>query len=269
MNKSETIKELSSALSKFQGEVTDVTKTKEVKINGRVMFKHAELSGVLDIARPLLNKYELSVVQLPGAADNKITIETCLLHSSGEWISSTIEMSIDTGSQRMSGPQEVGKYITYGRRYALAAMLGIAQADDEESMVQIKEKNTTSYEKATKDQLKYLRELLASDAPRLESVLKWAGVSCLENLPATAATKAINHLIAEKTTQEANKNTSLVSEEQIKHLEKLLNPERLFELMDQYSLTNIKEMKVADYYKEYDRLRMELSTEEQQKQQLN
>ena len=42
MNKSETIKELSSALSKFQGEVTDVTKTKEVKINGRVMFKHAE-----------------------------------------------------------------------------------------------------------------------------------------------------------------------------------------------------------------------------------
>ena len=76
-------------------------------------------------------------------------------------------------------------------------------------------------------------------------------------------------MIAEKTTQEANKNTSLVSEEQIKHLEKLLNPERLFELMDQYSLTNIKEMKVADYYKEYDRLRMELSTEEQQKQQLN
>src|ERR1700729_1545464 len=156
MNKSESIKELSLALSQFQGEVEDAPKTKEVKSESGKgpSYKHAELSGILEIACPLLRKNGLSVVQLPGSADDKITLETVLMHSSGEYISSTIVMPIDppeliSGTDKwgnkyenrrkgLSHPQEVGKYITYARRYALAAILGIAQVDDEESMIQTK-----------------------------------------------------------------------------------------------------------------------------------
>jgi hypothetical protein len=152
MNKSESIKSLSGAMNKLQGEVTDAPKTKEVKSAGKgPSYKHADLSGILEIARPLLSKYGLSVLQMPGSAGEKVTLETILMHDSGEWISSTLEMAMDP-PELMSGtdsygnkyenrrkglshPQEVGKYITYARRYALASILGISQVDDEEGMI--------------------------------------------------------------------------------------------------------------------------------------
>jgi Holliday junction resolvase len=182
MNKSESIKELALALSKFQGEVTDVPKTKEVKINGKVMFKHAELSGVLDIARPLLTKHGLSVVQLPGSADSKITVETVLMHSSGDWISSTIEMTLDTNSHRMSSPQEVGKYITYARRYGLAAILGIAQVDEEEAMVQSKDKDEIIQQKPmiTALQVQDLKSLIKGDLELTKSIREKYKIQNLE-----------------------------------------------------------------------------------------
>jgi hypothetical protein len=169
MIKSDSIKELAVALSKFQGEVKDAPKTKEVKSIGKgPSYKHADLAGILEIARPILSKYGLSVIQMPGSADNKVTLETLLIHESGEWVCSTMEITIDP-PELMSGtdsygnkyenrrkgvshPQEVGKYITYIRRYALAAVLGISQIDDEESMINSKDeasfvKNHSLYNK--------------------------------------------------------------------------------------------------------------------------
>ncbi len=131
MNKSENLGALSLALSKLQGEVCDVYKGKT-----GFNYKYAELSSVLDVTRPLCAKYELAVTQLCGTdIAGGVTIETVLLHSSGEWLSSVLTLPVSVG-KGMSQAQAIGSCISYGRRYALAALLGIAQTDNDASLAQ-------------------------------------------------------------------------------------------------------------------------------------
>jgi hypothetical protein len=140
MNKSETIGNLATALSLLQGEIQDVYKDKK-----GYGYMYADLSSVLDVSRPLCLKHGLAVSQVcwnpPSAIGvdvESIGVETILMHNSGEWISSTMYMKIEipigkSGKPSMSAAQAAGSVITYARRYALAAILGIAQTDDDAS----------------------------------------------------------------------------------------------------------------------------------------
>lgn len=125
MNKSETIGALAAALSKLQGEIQNLHKDK-----AGYGYKYTELASVLDVTRPLCAKYELAVTQLCTNLNEAVGVETVLTHSSGEWISSTLYMSVAAG-KGMSLAQAAGSVITYARRYSLAAMLGIAQTDND------------------------------------------------------------------------------------------------------------------------------------------
>ncbi len=125
MNKSDDISQLALALSKLQGEIKDAYKDRK-----GYGYQYADLSSVLDIIRPLSSKYRLSITQLPGAVGEKVSLETILMHESGQWISSTIEMPVQI-SKGMSMAQSTGAVLTYARRYALAAVFGIAQSDND------------------------------------------------------------------------------------------------------------------------------------------
>lgn len=125
MNKSESIGALSLALSKLQGEIQNLHKDKQ-----GYGYKYTELASVLDVARPLCAKYELAVAQLCTNLNEQVGVETVLTHSSGEWISSTLYMSVEAG-KGVSLAQSAGKVITYARRYSLAAILGVAQTDND------------------------------------------------------------------------------------------------------------------------------------------
>ncbi len=89
--------------------------------------KHATISGVLDAAKPVLERHGLAVLQTFGTADpGFVTVTTTLLHSSGE--------VLDGGGLRMpapNDPQKVGGSISYARRYALMTFLGLAAEDDD------------------------------------------------------------------------------------------------------------------------------------------
>jgi hypothetical protein len=125
IQKSDTIGELAKALCKVQSVIESAKKDAE---NPFFKSHYADLSAVWDVARKPLTDNGLSVSQLPGACDgSKIKIHTMLMHSSGEWIASDLEMPYIK-----SDPQAVGSAITYGRRYALAAVIGIvADVDDD------------------------------------------------------------------------------------------------------------------------------------------
>ena len=77
-------------------------------------------------AIPYLSKNGLSVTQgneiIPGA----VCVTTTLLHESGQWLRSKIKLPMEKVNA-----QGVGAATTYGRRYGLAAMVGIAQKDDD------------------------------------------------------------------------------------------------------------------------------------------
>ena len=123
------IDKLAAALSKFQGEVLNAHKDKQ-----GYNYSYADLANVLDTVRPIMAKNGLSVSQMPVAAsDNKIALKTILLHESGQYIESIYELPI-AGGAKMSVAQAAGSTITYMRRYALAAVLGIAQDDDDAAL---------------------------------------------------------------------------------------------------------------------------------------
>jgi hypothetical protein len=127
VNKSENIGELAKALSKFQSEVGDVHKSRQ-----GYGYKYADLCSVLDTVRPLCAKNGLSVSQLCVSPEDpeRVGVETVLMHESGQWISSVFHMPVEE-KKPLSSAQTAGVVITYARRYALAAVLGITQTDDD------------------------------------------------------------------------------------------------------------------------------------------
>ena len=125
MQKSESIKNLAVALSKFQSEVKNPKNTAK---NPFYSSSYAPLQDVLNTVRPLLSKYGLSIIQSPSGDGQSISITTMLLHESGEWIE--FEPLI-LKAEKLT-PQGAGSAITYGRRYALSAVLGISSEDDDD-----------------------------------------------------------------------------------------------------------------------------------------
>lgn len=125
MNKSESIKNLAIALAKFQGEVSNPSNT---ATNPFFKSKYAPLDTVLNTVRPILSKNGLSVVQAPSGDGESIIVVTTLIHESGEWIEFP-ELVLKADKATAQG---AGSAITYARRYALSAILGISSEDDDD-----------------------------------------------------------------------------------------------------------------------------------------
>ena len=124
MRTSDSIAKLAAALSKAQGELPNAAKDHE---NPHFKSKYADLAAVRDVARPVLAKYGLSVVQLPMPTDAGVVLQTRLLHDSGEFIEG--ELPLVTQGIGMQG---VMSALTYGRRAMLQSVLGIAADDDDD-----------------------------------------------------------------------------------------------------------------------------------------
>lgn len=120
---SETIGKLALALAHAQGQMSAATKDAK---NPHFQSRYADLASVWDACRKELAAHEIAVVQIPTAVGAVVSVETRLLHASGEWIGGTLTV---TGKD--PGPQSVGSCITYLRRYGLAALVGVAPDDDD------------------------------------------------------------------------------------------------------------------------------------------
>lgn len=125
---SENIGELAAALAAAQGEFTFAVKDSVADMGmkgGRRSY--ADLQSVIDAVRNGLSKNGIAVIQAPMPNTSGITLRTTLAHKSGQWIASELTLPND----RMGGIQGMGSALTYARRYALAAMVGVAQDDDD------------------------------------------------------------------------------------------------------------------------------------------
>lgn len=124
------IGELAKALSLAQSEIMAASKD---GINP--FFKgpdkpkgssYATLASVWEACRVPLTKNGLSVSQLPVNSNGNVGVVTTLLHSSGQWMRSALLVQPEKNT-----PQAIGSAITYVRRYALAAVAGVAPEDDD------------------------------------------------------------------------------------------------------------------------------------------
>jgi hypothetical protein len=134
LNHSESIANLTLALSIVQGKMSHAVKD---SANPFFKSKYADLESVWDACRSLLSDNGLAIMQFPGIYtdhDKSMSLTTIISHKSGEYISQ--EMSVPCGMLNRDGvlkldAQAAGSALTYMRRYALAAVVGVVQADDD------------------------------------------------------------------------------------------------------------------------------------------
>ena len=105
-------------------------------------YKYAELSKVLDTCRPILAEHNLVITQLVTVLNDEPTLVTTLFHKSGQFLRSCYPL-VKAGVKQANDAQQVGAAITYARRYALTAMLFMAQEDDDAASVGKREQSSS------------------------------------------------------------------------------------------------------------------------------
>lgn len=120
---SENINELALALSKAQAIIGGAKKDSK---NPFFKSDYADLESVWMACRKELTDNGLSVIQTMEPNPEGVTVVTTLAHSSGQWIKGRLNLH-----PTKNDPQGIGSAITYGRRYALAAIVGVYQTDDD------------------------------------------------------------------------------------------------------------------------------------------
>jgi ERF superfamily protein len=132
---SKAIGRLAGALAKAQAELTNPKKSLTATIYpdgadgpGRT-FNYASLADGLDIVRKTLSQHSIAVVQTTAIDETAkiVKLATVLAHSTGEWIASDWPVC---GVEDTEEPQRMGAALTYARRQALFALVGIAGEDD-------------------------------------------------------------------------------------------------------------------------------------------
>src|SRR5262245_26172542 len=132
---SESVAALACALAKAQAELVNPEKSLTATIRSarpgelERSFRYAPLAGGLDIVRKTLGQHEIATVQTTAIdpAAGMVNLTTMLAHASGEWIASDWPVC---PVAETANPHRMGAALTYARRYALFALVGIAGEDD-------------------------------------------------------------------------------------------------------------------------------------------
>ena len=124
---SDSLTALAPALAKVQAEVGHATKG---NVNPAFKSKYADITEVLDTIKEVMAGHGFSYSQWPGfhegANSGIVTLETLLLHESGEWIRCEAAAPLERETA-----QGVGSALTYLRRYSLTSIIGLGQEDDD------------------------------------------------------------------------------------------------------------------------------------------
>jgi hypothetical protein len=124
---SQETKDISAALAKAQGSIENALKDSK---NPHFKSTFASLASVINATNAELSKNGLAVVQSMAPCEFGVMVITTLYHSSGQWFRSYIPLLLSKNDM-----QGMGSAITYARRYALSAIVGITQEDDDGNSV--------------------------------------------------------------------------------------------------------------------------------------
>ena len=222
---SENIDALMGALAKAQGDISAAAKDSS---NPFYNAKYADLNSVWNACRDSLSKNGLAVIQTMNQNDDgAFVLTTTLGHSSGQWIKSYLPIKYDEsateidkyGKEKKANPlQKLGSCLTYLRRYALAAIVGVAPDEDDDGNSGgdvYKNQNRPQYNTSpaqapvakpkpliiTKFQVEELNNIIADDNTYRHTMLVRLaknGVSCIEEIPASIFDKVVEDALNNK-----------------------------------------------------------------------
>lgn len=107
--------------------------------NPHYKSRYATLESVLDAVKSHANANAIAIIQSCSRDEKGDFVETVLMHESGEHIASKMYLFLDKPTM-----QGMGSAITYSRRYQLASLFGISQADDDANEASIVNKNLSN-----------------------------------------------------------------------------------------------------------------------------
>jgi len=131
MISSETIRAIAPSLIKAQSRMQGISKEGN---NPAFKSKYVTLDSILDALRPILTASDLMLTQgtiNTSVTDGKITaitVESRIIHASGEWISATTTIPVTKPDAH-----GLGSALTYGRRYSVSALLAISADEDDDA----------------------------------------------------------------------------------------------------------------------------------------
>lgn len=146
MKSSEQMNEIATALAKAQAEMSNPVKDRTAwvyseRTKSEYTYNYADLACVLDAVRPALSKHGIALIQTPEVGEPQIhehgekiwrtarlVITTRLMHGSGQWIESQLDLEINPDDR----VQSMGSSISYLRRYALQSIVGISAEEDDD-----------------------------------------------------------------------------------------------------------------------------------------
>lgn len=99
---------------------------KKASSNPAFKSKYADLSEVVEAVVPALNNAGIGVMQFPAFDGEMAAVTTIFLHESGASVTGILHLR-----PSKLDPQGAGSAFTYGRRYSLMAMSGVAPEDDD------------------------------------------------------------------------------------------------------------------------------------------
>jgi len=144
MRTTESIAQIATALASAQAEMHNPVKDRVARVKSDkadYTYNYADLSSVLDAVRPPLAKHGIALLQTaevtpPTVVEgsngpyrmSQLVMTTRLVHSSGEWIETALSSEVDPDAKI----QTLGSAITYLRRYALQAIVGVVAEEDDD-----------------------------------------------------------------------------------------------------------------------------------------
>lgn len=186
MKRSESIKEIATALAKAQGEIKPAAKDSD---NPHYKSRYADLASVVSACREPLAKHGLSIIQEPNTekTDGVVMVRTVslLMHVSGEWVE--CETAIPCTKADAHG---IGSAATYGRRYGYAALVGVVADEDDDGNDAVGKKHEKPADKKPEG-VNYVNELTntlragchCTNAQQVMAVLKFVIGDEWEKLP--------------------------------------------------------------------------------------
>lgn len=124
MDNSRNLDQLATALCAAQSEFAAVPKDAD---NPFFRSRYASLATVVKTTTPVLAQHGLCVSQTIGYRDGSDTLTTVLLHVSGEYLRDTMRLHL-----AKDDPQGQGSAVTYAKRYAYQAILGVICDEDDD-----------------------------------------------------------------------------------------------------------------------------------------
>jgi hypothetical protein len=132
MKTSEQINEIAVALVKARSTTGEIIKGKDAQI-GNQKYKYAELDTVIDAILPNLTDNGLFLTQDTTLEEGVVILRTTVMHSSGQWIQTGgVPVYVDK-DERGSSMQQLGKSLTYARRYDLGQVFFVFPEADSDA----------------------------------------------------------------------------------------------------------------------------------------